>query len=173
MRGLQRAMQPLRDRVQLMISRAIVLLANDKTKLQGLQISLLAEEVRDDAERFQQYGFTSHPHPGAEAVVAAVGGNRDHVLVLSVDDRRYRLRNLDAGEVALYTDQGDKIVLKRGGVVQVTAATRVELISPEVHCSGSLVVGGTVTAAVDVVAAGKSLVHHRHPPGTPLTGEPA
>ncbi len=154
MRGINRALQPLRNRVALMISRAVVLLVNDGLKLQGLQVSLLADEVRDDVERFQNYGFTSHPHAGAEAIAASVAGNRDHVVVLAVDDRRYRLKSLQAGEVAIYTDEGDKIVLRRGGVVEVTAATKLRVVAPLVEMTGALQVAGNINSGGNVVAAG-------------------
>lgn len=186
MSGLQRAIRPFVQRLQLMIGRAVVLLVNDATKLQGLQVSLLADEVREDVERFQEYGFTSHPHPGAEAVAACVAGSRDHVLVIAVDDRRYRLRNLAQGEVAIYSDEGDKIVLKRGGIIEMTAATQVVITSPLVQCSGNLQVAGsidsgaTITAAADVrdQAGAKTMAGmrsaynaHDHSPGP--TPDPA
>lgn len=176
MSALQRALRPLAQRIQLMLGRAVVQLVNDAAKLQGLQITLLADEVRGDVERFQQYGMTSHPHPGAEAIAASVAGNRDHVVVLAVDDRRYRLMGLERGEVALYTDEGDTIVLKRGGVVEVTAGTKVRLVTPLVECSGDVTVAGTLTAAVDVLGGGVSLKGHRHggvQPGSSQTGVPA
>ena len=175
MSTLQRAMRPFVQRLQLMIGRAVVQLVNDATKLQGLQVSLLADELRGDVERFQNYGFTSHPHPGAEAVAASVAGSRDHVLVIAVDDRRYRLTGLAQGEVAIYTDEGDKIVIKRGGTIEVTASTKVRLITPLVECTGDVTVAGTLTAGVDAVAAGISLVGHVHggvDPGIATTGAP-
>lgn len=144
MEALRRLMLPLQQRVMLMVSRAVVLLAKDTGALQSLQVSLLADEVRNDVERFQNYGFTSHPHPGAEAVAISVGGSRDHVLVIAVDDRRYRLASLVEGEVAIYTDEGDSIVIKRGGTIEVTAATKVRIVSPLVEMTGDLHVSGSV-----------------------------
>lgn len=160
--SLERAMRPFLQRLQLMVGRAVVSLVKDGLKLQGLQVTLLADEVRDEVERFQQYGFTSHPHPGAEALVVCVAGNRDHAVVVAVDDRRFRLKGLQQGEVALYTDQGDKVVLKRDGVIELTASTKVRIVSPLVECTGDVDVAGTVTAGVDVVADGISLVGHVH-----------
>ena len=156
MDAMRRALAPLRARVALMISRAVLALVDDAGPLQALQVELLADETRGDVERFQNYGFTSHPHPGAEAVAVCVAGSRDHVLVLAVDDRRYRLASLAQGEVALYTDEGDRIVLKRGGVVQVHAATKLEVVAPLVTMSGDLQVSG------DVTAGAVSLKAHRH-----------
>jgi phage baseplate assembly protein V len=154
MRGLARALQPVRQAVRLMVARAVLLIVNDGLGLQGLQISLLADETRDDVERFQDYGFTSHPLPGAEAVAVGVGGSRDHLVVIKVDDRRYRLKGLQAGEVAIYTDEGDKIVLKRGGIVEVMAATKVSIVAPLVECSAALHVVGSITSGANITAAG-------------------
>lgn len=152
MKGFDRLLGPLKRRIMLMIGRSVVALVNDGLKLQGLQLTLLADEVRDDVERFQNYGFTSHPHPGAEAIAACVAGNRDHVVVLAVDDRRYRLQPLEQGEVAIYTDEGDKIVLQRGGTIEVTASTAVRLVTPLVECTGDLQVGGNVHVDGSLVA---------------------
>lgn len=154
MRGMDRFLAPLKRRVMLMVGRAVVELVKDGSKLQGLQVSLLSDELRDDAERFQQYGFTSHPHPGAEAIALSVAGNRDHLVVIAVDDRRYRLMALQQGEVALYTDEGDSIVLKRGRVIEVTAATKVRLVTPLTEITGDLHVLGSVTVDGDETVAG-------------------
>ncbi len=154
MKSVARALKPLSNRLALMVSRAVVLLVNDGLKLQGLQVSLLADEVRDDVEHFQNYGFTSHPHPGAEAIAVSVQGSRDHVVVLAVEDRRYRLKGLQAGEVALYTDEGDQVVLRRGGIIEVKAATKLLVTAPLVEMTGALQVAGNINSGGDIVAAG-------------------
>jgi phage baseplate assembly protein V len=126
-------MQVLRDvarRVQMMLARAVLAGVSDAGGLQVLQLRLMAEEVKDGVERVQQYGLTSVPHAGAEAVVLFAGGNRDHGIVVAIDDRRYRLRGLANGEVALYDDQGQSIVLRRDRI-EVTAP-RVVINSPSI-----------------------------------------
>lgn len=157
MQALQRAMGPVAQRVRLMVGRAVLQLVDDSTKVQSVQIALLADELRSDVERFQNYGFTSHPKPGAEAVAVCVAGSRDHAIVVVVDDRRYRLQGLAEGEVAIYTDEGDHIVIKRGGTVEVLAATKVQITAPLVECSGNMVVRGTLQ--VDGVAELNSTLH--------------
>lgn len=94
-------------------ARGVLNLVADGLKMQANQVQLLDGETLDNAERAQQYGFTSHPQAGAEVFVAFVGADRSHPVVLAVDDRRYRLKGLKAGEVAIYTDEGDCIILKR------------------------------------------------------------
>ncbi|MFV2291099.1 baseplate assembly protein, partial [Escherichia coli] len=44
-------------------------------------------------------------------------GDRSHGVVVVVADRRYRLKGLRRGEVALYDDQGQSVVLTRSGLV--------------------------------------------------------
>ena len=76
--AIQKMTEGLRGRVQLMIGRAILSAISDAGKIQTAQAQLLADEVQDDVERIQEYGFASVPLPGAEGVVVFVGGNRDH-----------------------------------------------------------------------------------------------
>jgi phage baseplate assembly protein V len=93
-------------RIMGMVARAIVNTVDDGRKLQTLQVELLEGEIQNEVERFQHYGFTSHPKAGAEAIGVAIGGTRGHMVVIAVDDRRFRLVNLEEGEVALYDDIG-------------------------------------------------------------------
>jgi phage baseplate assembly protein V len=116
MRAFNRFLQPLRRRVLLMIGRGIIRLVNDAHGMQRIQMDGLAGEVLDDVERMQEYGFTSVPLNGAVAVFVALAGERANSLVIAVDDRRYRLSGLNAGEVALYDDLGQSVHLKRNGI---------------------------------------------------------
>ena len=149
---------PLQRRVSLMVSRAVVALVDDSLKMQGLQVNLLANVTRDGVERFQNYGFTSNPHPGAEAIVVSVGGNQDHGIAIVVDDRRYRLIGLAEGEAVLSDDLGQKVHLTRNGIVingaglpvTVLNTPHVDFNTPIVSMSGDLRVAGNVTAGKDV-----------------------
>lgn len=158
----------LSRKLALMVARAVVRVVDDSRAWPALQLELLAEELRADVEYAQDYGFSSHPHPGAEAIAVSVAGSRDHVVAIKVGDRRYRLRGLAQGEVALYTDEGDRVVLKRGGTIEVVASTKVRLVSPlvemtgDLHVDGAVTVGESVTAQGDVVGQGTSLHTHKH-----------
>jgi phage baseplate assembly protein V len=109
--------QEIGRRIAMALARCVLTLVNDKAKMQLVQVTLLADEVKDDVEHFQMYGFTSVPFDGAEGVALFLGGGRDHGIVVCLDDRRHRLTQLQQGEVALYTDEGTKFVLKRNKVV--------------------------------------------------------
>jgi phage baseplate assembly protein V len=118
----ERLMGRLARRLRLLAARAVVKVVNDALKAQGLQVTLLAGEVADGVERVQEYGFTSVPEAGAEAVVLAIGGNRGHLVAVAVDDRRYRKKGLAAGEVALYTKFGSEVHLKADGSIVLKGA---------------------------------------------------
>lgn len=126
--------RPYARRIRLAAARAVVRLVDDAIALQLLQVDLLAGETRDGVERFQEYGFTCHPHAGAEAVAVSLGGNRAHTLIIAVDDRRYRVKNLAAGEVCLYTDEDQggphRIHLKRGREIHLIAGASSIVMTP-------------------------------------------
>jgi len=139
--GLQR----IANRVRLAIARAVLGAVNDAAKLQAVQVTLGADVVRDDAEHFQHYGFTSVPLPGAEGIGLAVGGSTDHLVVINIDDRRFRLKALPAGEVALYDDLGHKVHLTRNGIVIDGAGQLVSFVNLErlrveadIDCTGEI-----------------------------------
>ena len=191
MATINKLLDPLRRRMRLMIGRAVLAAAADDGKgIQLVQVKLLDGEVADGVERMQNYGYTSVPLAGAEGVMACVSGDRNHGIVVVMDDRRYRLKNLQPGEVALYTDEGDTIVMKRGRKIEVTAgaeitatapvvkveaSTKVTLTTPLVEMTQDLSVGGSISVVGDVVADGISLTAHAHggvTPGGGNTGVP-
>lgn len=116
-RAVQRLMAPLVRRLQNLLVRGTVALSNASRKMQTLQLNLLADEVADDVEHFEPYGFTSRPKPGAEHLTVFIDGDRSHGITIVVADRRFRLLGLAEGEVALHDDQGQKLHLTRNGIV--------------------------------------------------------
>ena len=122
---------PLRRRVMLMVGRAVIAAVNSGNQTQLLQLNMLADETSGDLEHFQDYGFASAPHAGAEAAVVFVGGDRSHGIIVATQDRRYRLTTLAGGEVALYDDQGQWVALKRAGIdLKTPLALTAEVTGP-------------------------------------------
>lgn len=133
----------LGNRLANMVARAVVKNVDDGTKMQLVQLGILAGELRDKVEHFQPYGLTSVPFTGAEAVVVFPSGSREHGLAVVIDDRRYRLTALDEGEVALYDDQGQKVHLTRDGI-EIATEQKVTVQAPHVYVdSADVVLGGT------------------------------
>ena len=107
---------PYARRLSNMIARGTVTLVDAATKMQSLQLRLLAGESKDKVEHFEPYGFTSQPNPGAECLALFLDGDRSHGVVVCVADRRYRVKGLTTGEVILHDDQGQSVYLMRGGI---------------------------------------------------------
>lgn len=142
-------LDPLRRRVRLMITRAVLSTISDGEGIQVVQIKTLATRTADGAERFQNYAFTSVPLPGAEGILAAVMGNFDHGIVIAMDDRRYRVKDLQPGEAAMYTHKDKeahkhRIIFKNDGSIEVlaknitvkaTETTRIEGDSVVIHAA--------------------------------------
>lgn len=134
-RLIARMIAPLSRAIGNMIARGSVALVNAASKMQTLQVRLLSGEAKDNVEHFEPYGFTAHPHPGAEALALFLGGDRSHGVVLVVADRRYRIQDLAEGEVAFYTDEdiasGDhRIHFKRGKEIHLIAGASSIVMTP-------------------------------------------
>ncbi len=93
-------------------------------------------------ELFQHYGFTSSPPAGAEVILLREG---NHIVAIAEDDRRYRIA-VAGGEMAIYSNEGDKVHLKRGRVIEIVtetllikAATKVRIESPMVEATGEII----------------------------------
>lgn len=182
-----RLLHAMARRIRMLLARSVVTLVNDALMVQGLQVTVLDGEVAQ-VQRFQEYGFTSVPLAGAEAILAAIAGARSHLVAIAVDDGRYRLKNLQDGEVALYTDEGDVIHFKRGRImdviagnainvtapqVTVTATTKVTLDTPEVHCTGKITADGDISTTANMAAVNVTATTEVTASGITLTSRAA
>ena len=166
----------MRNGLANILARGVVALGNSASKLQSLQLRLLAGEVKDNVEHLEPYGFTACPLAGAEALAGFIGGDRSHGVVIVVADRRFRLQGLKPGEVALYTDEGDKFHFKRGRVIDLETVTLNIKASDSVNFDTPLITStGRIESDGDQVAAGVSQVNHPHAdvqPGSGQSGPP-
>lgn len=175
---LRRAIEPLHNRILLMVGRAVIRATEDGKRLQELQVEITKGELRSGVQFLSQYGIASRVHlPDAagdpEAVVVAVGGNRDHLMAIASEDRRHRPKGkLQPGEVILYDSVGTTVHFQQGkllrvevanaeeaGEIQVIAGTvnvdcdnadvnaqeKVAVVAPLTTVSGDLEVDGDVT----------------------------
>lgn len=140
---INKAMAPLKTRVQLMVGRAVLLASQDSKGIQTWQIKGLQGETFDGVPRVQEFGFSSNPPQGSDAIMVAVGGSRESLVVIATDHKTYRFKNLASGESVLYTDDGTSIHLKKAGQIEIKTATKVLIETADVEITGNLKVGGT------------------------------
>lgn len=146
---------------------------NTHGALIGIEMEGLAGESVS-GELMQHYGFTSAPLPGAEFVAIPVGGNSKHTVVVASEDGRYRVVVKD-GEVALYTDEGDHIHMKRGRLIEietdtlvVKAKTKVRFETPLIEQTGDIKADGEITDHTRSMQDDRELYNaHGHPDGPP------
>lgn len=137
---------------------------NSASPIQLAQAAGLADELLQNVELMQQYGYTSNPPSGSECIVLPLGGCTGHGIIIATEHGTYRLKNLKPGEVALYSDEGDSIVLKRGRIIEVTtqtfrinATTAIELNAPVITGNAATSVSfntPVVNASAAIVAQG-------------------
>ncbi|WP_246745741.1 phage baseplate assembly protein [Pseudomonas sp. PNP] len=128
----------------------------------GVQMEGLAGETVA-GELAQHYGFTSAPLAGAEFIALPIGGNSKHVVVIATEDARYRLK-VEDGEVAIYTDEGDHVHMKRGRVIEVETETllvkaskKVRFETPTIEASGQFLADGNIQSKAEVIDKVRSM----------------
>jgi len=131
--------------------------------VQKARAEALDDDAKDEAERFQDYGFTAHPVDG-EGLVINAGG---HTIVLRMD-RLAERPQLAEYEVSVWHKEGHRVTLKAGKLVQVdcdelvvNAAVRVALNTPVVEASAKIT-APTIEAGASLKAAGDEVVNHDH-----------
>lgn len=152
---ISRMIRPVLNRVMMVVARGVLEAVKDAGGIQLVKAEFLEGETKEDVERMQQFGFSSNPPPGSEVVAVFVGGNREHGFIIACDHREFRFKPLESGEMAIYTDDGTHIHLKKAGHVEVKAATKVTLDVPDTLIKGDLKVEGKVDADGDVLSGGK------------------
>lgn len=146
MREIIKLTKSWRMLISLLVSRGNILKTYSENALQSLKAELLKDEIHDDVEHFGQYGYTSHPPAGLEAVFIFPGAVREHGICIGIGDREFRFKELKEGEVALYTDKGDSLVFRQDRTIEITtqilkitATGHVVMETPRLEVTGDII----------------------------------
>lgn len=137
-----------------MVRGARIAATRDDAPVQLAQVRLSNLETHDRLPNLAHYGLASRPLPGAEAVVLTVSAERSGGIVIATSDQRYHFALVE-GEVAMHTDEGDSVHLRRGRVIAVTAGTRVQVTAPDATFSGNVEIAGTLSVTGDISGAAR------------------
>lgn len=155
--------------------RAVLTTIKLLSAVQLVQAEALAGERLQDHELMQHYGLTSAPPAGTQLIILPLGGRTAHGVVIATEHGTYRFKLAAQGEVALYSDEGDHVYLKRGRVMEIVtntllvkAAVKVRLETPLVEATGNLKVDLDITdrnATTPKTMAGMRATYdtHTHP----------
>jgi phage baseplate assembly protein V len=97
-----------------------------------VDVTLLNGESRRGVELPLPAGLTYLPSPGTDVTVVEVGGNRNHLICLAVDDPTLRIAGLAPGEFGFRDAGGQQVVLRATGLT-LTSPLRVVVESPDIR----------------------------------------
>ena len=124
--------------------------------VQSARVEALENDAKDDAERFQDYGYASNAVDGQGLVITAGG----HTIVLRMDRLAERPR-LAAYEVSVWHKEGHNVTLRAGKLVEVNcdtfrvnAAVKAEFNTPLLSASAQATVGATLAVTGGISGAG-------------------
>lgn len=106
-----------------LFERVVLDALNTGLKCQTADVRMIGDDTKAGIEHLEPYGFTSAAKEGAEGVALFNAGDRSQGVIVVIADRRSRITGLEPGEVAIYTDEGDFIKLKRGRVIEMMTET--------------------------------------------------
>lgn len=143
-------LEPIFNRVRLMIGRCVVLATKYNSSDLEADIELVAGEKRRDVEFVQQYGFSSRPKGDVSGIALFLGGSRDNGVVIATHgdgSDMSKANDLKPGEVLVHSPYGQTILLDENGNIVLACET-----GKEIQCKNDLIVDGNVRATSEVSA---------------------
>lgn len=141
--------------MQLAFGRGRVTFVDDGGAVQKVQVRFGPLEIIDAMPAPHDFGFTCNPPIGSDVFASFLGGNRSNGMIVVIGSQAYRMKNLKSGEVAIYDALGQSVHLTQSGIVVNSAGLPITI-------NGDIQLNGGLNATGDVVAGGKSLIHHKH-----------
>lgn len=140
--------------IKMMLGIGRVTATSDDGVIQKLQYRTPLE-VRSSTPRMAEFGFSSLPPVGSDAVVVFPGGDRSNPVIIATNHKSYRHTGLQEGESVLYDQWGQYIKLTESGIeveangkpVTVSNATTVTIVAsekivadtPRFECTGDII----------------------------------
>lgn len=157
---MSRAIEKIKNRIYLLIGRAILKAVNNTSSIQKLKVEVLKNEKASDIDRIQEYGLETYPKAGtAEVVILFPNGNRNNGVCIKVGDKTYRPSGMSEGDVCLYNFAGTQVWLKNDNTITITAGALNMLGATEAFVKGTThksSLDNLCTAIAAIVPAGSS-----------------
>lgn len=120
-----RLLDPIRRQIRMIVAKCLIQSVNDAKAPDGLSatIGLVNSEKHESVPMMQNYGLTSKPKANSRAVVLFVGGARDNGVIVATQGPADKIPTLEDGEVAVYSDYGQSIILKKDGSILAKPAS--------------------------------------------------
>jgi hypothetical protein len=99
---LKKLLQPIQRQIGGMVSRVVVRAVNDAPGRQELQVEGFDEELHPTVEHMQPFGVRGFPPSDVDGIGFAVGGYRNHLVVMGVAPKVAGMPELKPGDVLFY-----------------------------------------------------------------------
>lgn len=150
--AIQRAYQ----RILHIIGRGRITTGDDSGAVQSQQVRLGLDEIKDSIPRLAEFGLTSMPPVGSDAVLVFIGGDRSNGAIIATGHQPSRPKNLAPGETMLYSQDGKSVYITAAGgivveakgqavtvnnatTVTINAATKVRMVTPLLEVTGDII----------------------------------
>lgn len=111
----------LMHRVITACARVFISTTNDSKGVQTSQVVLSSTEVRDNTPRIAEFGFSSNPPEGSDAVAVFLAGDRAKGIVIGTCHQPSRPSGLAPGETILHSQDGKSVYLTAAGGIVIDA----------------------------------------------------
>lgn len=139
-----RILAPIKNKIYLIIGRAILSAVKNDTKTATVQVKGLDGEVITDMEYMSPYGFEAMPSEG-QVVCIFINGNRDQGMAILLHNREERPQDLSTDEVKVWSKYNNFMKLNSAGEVNTEASSGAYV---KENNSGEVEVNGNVDYAV-------------------------
>lgn len=142
-------------RLRLLMTFARTLRVDDSGPLQMISIEGLRGELRDDCPRISEWGLASNPPLSSQAVVLALGADRGQLVVIGVEDRNTRRKNIPVGAVEIYSSHATaRIRIDSAGVISIDGTQVNGTTGPvTLNVTGNVAITASGTAAITATGA--------------------
>lgn len=180
------SIQRIYQRILHVVGRARITTGDDSAGIQFQQVRLGEDEIKDGVPRMAEFGLTSMPPVGSDAVLVFIGGDRSNGAIVATGHQASRPRGLKVGETMLYSQDGKSIYLTASGgivvqakgqdvtvnsaaTVTINAAAKVRMVTPLLEVTGDIIDNaGTNT---NNLAQMRAIFNgHKHPVANIATG---
>lgn len=124
--------------------------ASGRDELEGTLVDERDLSYQHPVRRFQHYGFRSRPKAGAEVICVSPGGGASNRVSVASEVPGTGPQNQTEGEVEMYSDAGQRVVLGKEGTVLIREASGGSVLFAE----GVWAVDGAVSAGHFVGSGG-------------------
>jgi len=139
-------------RIVLLIGRGHITAVNDSGPVQKMQVKFSTLETHDNLPRLAEFGFSSNPPSGADAVVSFFGGDRSNGVVIATGHQQSRPVNLLPGESMLYSQDGKHVYLTADDGIVIDAQGQSVIVNNASTLTVNVATTITLNAPTEIIA---------------------